>query len=1034
MGEGVRRTFRGRSGPLALLLVWAGSCGTHAPNETGAFGEASKCTGGTNGDTDYCAPGCQCSAGEGDCDSDADCSGGNVCAALYGPKFGLGSTIDVCVPSSCTNGTLTAGEAYIDCGGTSSCGVCNGQVASVSAGDSSDQNVAATTVDSSGNIYVLGSFVGTITFNGNTLTSAGSYDIFLVKYNSGGTYQWSHSYGGTGADFGVALTTDSASNVLIAGSIRDDTMPANSVDFNGTSVTPSVGEYDAFIAKIDSSGNTSWVKAYGDENFQRGEGLATDSSNNVYALVWYQGTVSPGGSCSDQTAGVGVTQQTLLMKLNSSGTCQLIRRLGSGTNNARAQGIAINSSDKIWVVGRYESSMDLDTGVTLTGAGSWDAFVAQYDTSLAFTHPWGMGNDSYASGGNASEQHAWTVALDSSDNVYIGGYFAGTMNLANCGMLTSQGGFDAFIVKLGSTGTCLAEGSWGDASDQLLLSLAVGPNGEVLSGGEFAGSMTWTGTTITSSGGGSDRQVYDAWLNLLYPLTSSTYTTGWSAVYGTASNEDAFSDAAFSATTGQAVVVGDFSGNINIGGTTFTGSGQKDVLIARLASDLHCVNSARTNSPFAGGAGSASDPYRICTAAQLDRIGNNSTDNGITSATKLSASYRLDEDIDLSSYTGTTFHRIGDFSTVDANTIFFGSFDGNDHTITGFTYSSGSTDYVGLFGYASGSTIKDLTLSGATVTGRDQTGSLIGLASSSSTITGITTSGAISITGRNYTGGLAGYLNATTLTDVVVGGTVTITSTGDRVGGLAGTIDGNGALGAYTKIRVGSSGTHATLSTSGTLIGGLAGLGAVHADGLTVDQAAVYADVTCSGGNFIGVVIGEIAGLGVGTASITNTYGIGTATSTAGSQGNYLGGFTGVAYGIDSSHKVTIQNCFVDADVNGGSNLVVYNAGFIGLVFQNDIVSNNFTLGDEANGTSFYGFFLGRDLASNTTVSGNYYYSGATCSGCNTNGATSNGSLSYFYDKDNAPLSNWDFTTIWQETDGNNDMTPDGLPTLRNVR
>src|SRR5690606_22059460 len=49
------------------------------------------------GTPDFCSPGCPCSAGEGDCDSDRDCADGAVCAKNVGAHFGFAADVDVCV-------------------------------------------------------------------------------------------------------------------------------------------------------------------------------------------------------------------------------------------------------------------------------------------------------------------------------------------------------------------------------------------------------------------------------------------------------------------------------------------------------------------------------------------------------------------------------------------------------------------------------------------------------------------------------------------------------------------------------------------------------------------------------------------------------------------------------------------------------------------------------------------------------------------------------------------------------------------------
>ena len=86
------------------------------------------------------------------------------------------------------------------------------------------------------------------------------------------------------------------------------------------------------------------------------------------------------------------------------------------------------------------------------------------------------------------------------------------------------------------------------------------------------------------------------------------------------------------------------------------------------------------------GGGTEVDPYIISTPAEMNDIGNNPGHFG--------SYFKLTADIDLGAYTGTSFNIIGPNST----TPFTGVFDGNDHTISNFTYSSTGTDYIGLFG------------------------------------------------------------------------------------------------------------------------------------------------------------------------------------------------------------------------------------------------------------------------------------------------------------------------------------------------
>ena len=80
-------------------------------------------TGAQNGDSDYCNNSSQlCNAGEGDCDSNLQCASGLVCLPNFGPRYGLGASVDICAPAHCANRIQDSDEAGADCGG--SCAPC----------------------------------------------------------------------------------------------------------------------------------------------------------------------------------------------------------------------------------------------------------------------------------------------------------------------------------------------------------------------------------------------------------------------------------------------------------------------------------------------------------------------------------------------------------------------------------------------------------------------------------------------------------------------------------------------------------------------------------------------------------------------------------------------------------------------------------------------------------------------------------------------------------------------------------------------
>ncbi len=118
-----------------------------------------------------------------------------------------------------------------------------------------------------------------------------------------------------------------------------------------------------------------------------------------------------------------------------------------------------------------------------------------------------------------------------------------------------------------------------------------------------------------------------------------------------------------------------------------------------------------SDAPFAGGLGTYETPYLICTATQLQAIGN--------SATRLQADYKLMSDIDLSSYTGTMFAIIG-----NSTTPFKGTFRGEGHSLTNFTYNTTASD-IGVFGRADHGLFSRVGLPNANVAAVSTVGALL---------------------------------------------------------------------------------------------------------------------------------------------------------------------------------------------------------------------------------------------------------------------------------------------------------------------
>jgi hypothetical protein len=106
---------------------------------------------------------------------------------------------------------------------------------------------------------VTGYYQGTVDFNPgagtSNLISAGSLDAFVLKMDTAGNFTWAKSIGGVSSDLGNDITVDASGNVITTGTFNA------TADFDPSAATfnlTSAGAIDAFIVKLNSSGNFSW--------------------------------------------------------------------------------------------------------------------------------------------------------------------------------------------------------------------------------------------------------------------------------------------------------------------------------------------------------------------------------------------------------------------------------------------------------------------------------------------------------------------------------------------------------------------------------------------------------------------------------------------------------------------------------------------------------------------------------------------------------------------------------------------------------
>jgi hypothetical protein len=307
--------------------------------------------------------------------------------------------------------------------------------------------------DSGGNIYAAGHQGGTGTFgfgNGASTTGTNSTDnVLIAKYDSSGQTQWAHTLASGSDQAGYyGVTVDAFGQVHGVGLIGSGAFGfGNSISATGS----------------NASGNVLWVKynpagqALGALTLTSGTtyasfaGVAADPAGFSMCVVgWTTGTGQFGFGNSITATGTA-TQNTLLVKYNTSGSAAWADTLVSGTGSAWFYGVAVDSSGNI-----YASGGTNDTGTYGFGPGVSAAGTSSFGNTLLVKY-------------NSLGQAQWTrtltagngvasftaVAVDSSNNVYAVGYAGGTGSYGFGNGVTATGtstSSNPLLVKYNSSG------------------------------------------------------------------------------------------------------------------------------------------------------------------------------------------------------------------------------------------------------------------------------------------------------------------------------------------------------------------------------------------------------------------------------------------------------------------------------------------------------------------------------------------------------------------------------------------------------
>jgi len=418
----------------------------------------------------------------------------------------------------------------------------------------------ATVADEFGNQYVVGRFMGSETFGSQTLNSTGQSDVFVGKMDSLGQWLWVRQGKGTETLNGNSIELDNTGNLYISGSFYGDAV------FGTDSVFSSKIYADAFVAKLDTSGNWLWVREAGGNNHDYGYGLEVDLSGNVYLTGRVGGLANFGGTTTGTQYRPGTTLISVtifVIKLDSAGNW-IWATSSEDANQGTSSKLISDASGELYVVGHFQDNIVFGS-TQLTGNGKSDCVISKIDSS---------GNWLWAkSFGGSSWDITEAVTLDGQGNIFIGGSFESTVDF---GMTTqiANGNTDIFLSKMNASGNFIWTKTAGGSAADALLDLETNSQGDVFATGHFSETASF----------GSHQAISEGMFDIFISKVDASGNWIWTKTAGSDLADDGRSVAVD--IYGNVYVAGYFQGGLSFDQHALNSNGGYDVFNLRMTSKI----------------------------------------------------------------------------------------------------------------------------------------------------------------------------------------------------------------------------------------------------------------------------------------------------------------------------------------------------------------------------------------------------------------------------------------------------------------
>lgn len=222
-------------------------------------------------------------------------------------------------------------------------------------------------VDVDGNVWVAGRFEGApVDFGTGPLRCAGVHDFYLLKLDRDGHTIWAARYGDGEDQYGIHVTAHPRGGVVVSGWFR------GAVDFGGGPLR-SYPDKATFVARLDSTGKHLWSRRFGRIVDFATTDVAVRPTGEVIVSGGSDATPEFGGRPDAQRNDLGIT----LVELDGLGKTVRARRFGGGMDNLYTA-LRLEARGDIALAGTHKTTLDFGAG-PLQPLDHESVYVAKFD-------------------------------------------------------------------------------------------------------------------------------------------------------------------------------------------------------------------------------------------------------------------------------------------------------------------------------------------------------------------------------------------------------------------------------------------------------------------------------------------------------------------------------------------------------------------------------------------------------------------------------------------------------------------------------